>query len=179
MLVYFRGRGAWFFNAGPNDQYGPRLAHNFIFKDPETGETELTNEFYRLYDFIDQKRCNEFVGVFELSKKDTAIYLSSNNLDHVEKLLPCVHEYSGFYISLEENDYLRLSKNDFDNCFFLIQKEIDMSCFEHKPLIKMPYVLNNELRNADELDLKANVEDKTSSSNKKIESKKNNGLYVK
>lgn len=145
MLVYFQGRGDWFFNDNPNNKFGPLLAHNFVFKDTETGETESTNEFFRLYDGIDQKRCNEFVGVFKLSKKDIAIYLSSNNLDHVEELRPCVHEYSGFYISLEENDYLSLSKNDFDNCFFLIQKEIDMSCFEHKKISNIPYVINNML----------------------------------
>ncbi len=145
MLVYFHGRGDWFFNDNPNNKFGPLLAHNFVFEDTETGETELTNEFFRLYDGIDQKLCNEFVGVFKLSKKDIAKYIDSNNFDHVEKLLPCAHEYSGFIISLEENGYLSLSKNDFDNCFFLIQKEIDMSCFEHKKISTTPYVINNKL----------------------------------
>jgi hypothetical protein len=118
VLVYFQGRGDWFFNPEPNNKFGPLLAHNFVFKDTETGETELTNEFFRFYDGIDQKRCNEFVGVFKLSKEDIAIYLDSNNFDHVEKLLPCDHKLSGFFISLEENGYLNLSKNDFENCFF-------------------------------------------------------------
>ncbi|ATG89473.1 hypothetical protein [Methylomonas koyamae] len=146
MLVKFHGRGDWFLNADPNDKYGPRLAHNFCYRDPETGDIESTNEFFRIYDGIDQKLCSEFIGVFKLSKKDTAIYLDSNSFDHVEKLLPCVHEYSGLFIAMEENGYLCLSENDLDNCFFLIQKEVDMSCFEHKKISTAPYAINNTLK---------------------------------
>lgn len=149
MLVYFHGRGAWFLNPSVNDRFGPRLSRNFVFKDPETGETELTDEFYRLYDSIEQRHCQEFAGVFRLSPKDAIIYSEKKDLSHVEKLLPCDHQYSAFSIAVEEGC---ISKEAFGDCFFMIQKTLDSKCFEHKPLIKKPYYLDNKLCPVGELD---------------------------
>jgi hypothetical protein len=142
MLVYFRGRGDWFIKTASSYQYGLLTPHNYLFKVPDTGEIISTNEFGRFYDFIDERRCAEFVGVFRLRKEDIAIYLDSKNLDHVDVLLPCIHEYGGFSISVESG---YLSDNLFDECFFWIQKEIDMSRFEHKSISIPPYVISNKL----------------------------------
>ncbi|NOU12775.1 MAG: hypothetical protein HOO92_02230 [Methylococcaceae bacterium] len=149
MLVFFHGRGAWFLNKSVNDRFGPRLSRNFVFKDPETGETQSTNEFYRLYDSIEQRHCQEFTGVFRLSPKDAIIYSEKKDLSHVEKLLPCDHQYSAFSIAVEDGC---ISKEAFGSCFFMIQKTLDSECFEHKPLIRRPYYLDNKVRPVGELD---------------------------
>lgn len=151
VLVAFHGRGAWFTHPGPNNKYGRRSVFNFIFKDPETGETESTNEFFRLYDGIDQKYCNEYGGIFKLTKKDAVRYLLSKNredLSYVEELLPCSHPYSAFAIGVEEG---YLSNDMADNYIFLIQNHLDKECFEHKKMTVLPYILNNQLQPVDEL----------------------------
>jgi hypothetical protein len=150
-LVYFSGRGAWFLNARPRDLFGPRLSHNFVFKAPDTGEIESTDEFFRLYDGIDQMLCNEHVGIFKLTPKEAVIYSATKDLSHVEKLLPCDHPYSAFSIAVEEG---HISKDAFDNCFFLIQKSLDKEYFEHRPMTITPYLLDNNLIPIEELDIK-------------------------
>lgn len=161
VLVYFSGHGAWFLNAGPNDWFGPRLSRNFVYKDHETGETESTDEFGRLYDGIEQKYCNEHTGYFKLTPKDAVICLESedpNDLSHVEKLLPCSHQYSAFLIAVEDG---HISKEAYDNCFFMIQKDFDRECFEHKKMTIPPYDLNNDLRSADKSNILKNKEEIT------------------
>lgn len=158
VLVAFDGRGAWFTGPGPHDKYGSRSVLNFLFKDPETGETELTKDFFRLYDSIDQKLCNKYVGIFKLTKKDAIKYLLSKDrkdLSHVEELLPCSHPYSAFSIGVEEG---YLSNERMDDYFFLIQRNFDRECFEDKKMVIPPYVLNNKLCPADELDLPEKIE---------------------
>ncbi|MDO9162164.1 MAG: hypothetical protein Q8N35_16100 [Methylococcaceae bacterium] len=159
MLVYFHGRGAWFLTASANNKFSHRLSRNFVFKDPETGETESTDEFYRLYDSIEQKLCQEFAGVFRLSPKDAIIYSEKKDLSHVEKLFPCNHQYSAFSIAVEDGC---ISKDNFENCYFLIQKSFDRNCFEHKQMSRPPYILDNKLVPENELDFQLGIENQES-----------------
>ncbi|MFU8790127.1 MAG: hypothetical protein ACNA7G_13945 [Methylobacter sp.] len=159
ILVFFSGRGAWFINESPTDKFGAPTALNFLYRDPFTNIVELTNEFGRLYDGIDQKYCNEHTGVFKLTAKDSAIYLFSKDrkyLSHVEKLLPCSHAYSAFSIAVEQ----RILSNEMtDDCFFMIQKDIDFECFEHSKITELAYTINNELRPVEESILPDNREE--------------------
>ncbi|MDP3875777.1 MAG: hypothetical protein Q8Q50_02235 [Methylobacter sp.] len=89
VLVFFKGRGAWFINNPDDNKYGAKSAFNFTFRDPDTGEVELTNRFFELHDGVDQAYCDEYTGVFKLTKKDAAIHLLSKdirNLSYVEKI---------------------------------------------------------------------------------------------
>lgn len=147
VLVCFSGHGKWFLKTENSLSYGIHTHHKYLYKVEETGEIICDDEFFRLYGDISEIWCNKLSGVFALRKEDAAEYLATNDLSHVQYLLPCKHELSGFDIAVEEGFF---AQKDFERCFFWIQSSIDKQHFNGHKINQLPYDINNVLRLLDE-----------------------------